>query len=125
MPYHPSQDFAESTLSIPPEPLLHAAIGCSGQVHHVLDAFPLAQLPEGLQAGAPLGMHLFLIAVFKLLATLLPVNFESSSHPFIPHPLAIPPSFYPHSLHPPRSTSTHSFSRSGITSHMTPGLRDR
>ena len=65
MPYHASQDFAESTLSIPPEPL-HAAIGCSGQVHHVLNALPLVQLPEGLQPGAQLGMHLILIALFKV-----------------------------------------------------------
>ncbi len=93
MPYYSSQDFAEPTSSIPPDPLLHAAVGRPGQVRHILNAFPLAQLLESLQSGAPLEMRLFLITVFKLLTTLLPVNFELPFHPFTPHPLAIHPHF--------------------------------
>ncbi len=101
MPYHSSQDFAKSTLSITPEPLFHAAVGCSGQIHYILNAFPLVQLPEGLQSGAPLGVHLFLVTVFQFLATFLLVNLNSSSHPFIPHLWAILSLLYPHPLNPP------------------------
>ena len=99
MSYHSSQDFAKSTLSIPPEPLFHAAVGCSGQIHHILNAFPLVQTLEGSQSGAPLGRHLILVTVFQFLATFLPVGLHSSSHPFIPYLLAILPSLYPPSLH--------------------------
>ena len=51
--------------SIPPEPLLHAAIGSPGQVNYFLNTFPWVQLPEGLQLGTPLEVHLFLIKVFS------------------------------------------------------------
>ena len=67
--------------------------------HHpdAIGAFPLVQPPEGLQLGTPLGMHLFLVMVFQLLAAFLLVNVQSSSNPFTPHFLAIHPSFYAHS----------------------------
>ncbi len=114
MPYHPSQDFAKSIFSIPPEPLLHAAAGCSGQVHYILNTFPLVQLPEGLQSGSPLRVHLFQVTMLQFLATFLPIDFYFSSHPFIPHPSAILPSLYPHSLHPPHTLSMRSLFRIGI-----------
>ena len=59
VPYHPSQDFTQSTLSIPLEPLLNAAVGCSGEIRHIPNGFPLSQVPEGLQSGTPPGMHFF------------------------------------------------------------------
>ena len=111
MPYHPSQNFAKSTSSIPPEPLFHAAVGCPGRIHYILNAFPLAQLPEGLQSGTPLGMYLFLVKLFQFLAAFLPVNFHSFSHPFVPHSLAIFPSFYLHYIHHPPTLSLPSLFR--------------
>ena len=74
----------------------------------------LAQLPEGLQSGTPLGMYLFLVKLFQFLAAFLPVNFHSFSHPFVPHSLAIFPSFYLHYIHHPPTLSLPSLFRIGI-----------
>ena len=58
---------------------------------------PLGQLPESLQPVARLVMRLFLVTVFQVLATLLPVDVKSPSYPFTPDPLAILPSLSTHS----------------------------